>query len=152
MGNLIATNRKAGYDYTLFDGFEAGIELKGSEVKSIRDRKININDSFVRIDKKEAFIYGAHISPYKQSGPFAPDPARVRKLLLHKAEIIKLTSLTSQKGYTIVPAKVYFKKGKVKIEIKLAKGKKFFDKREKIRKREVELELRRSLKSREIKH
>lgn len=131
----------------LFDRFEAGIELKGAEVKSIRDGKININDSFVRIDRAEAFLYGAHISPYKQSGPFAPDPTRIRKLLLHKYEIIKLIGFTSQKGYTVVPTKVYFKKGKIKIEIAIAKGKKFFDKREKMRKRDAERQVQRSLKS-----
>jgi len=148
MKNPVATNRKASYDYVLFDRFEAGIGLKGAEVKSIRDRKININDSFVRINNEEPFLYAAHISPYKQSGPFAPDPTRIRKLLLHKAQIHKLIGLTLQKGYTIVPTKVYFKKGKVKLEIVVAKGKKFFDKREKIRKRQVERELCRSLKTR----
>lgn len=148
MRNPVATNKKASFDYVLFDRFEAGIALKGAEVKSIRERKININDSFVRIDRGEAFLYGAHISPYKQSGPFAPDPTRVRKLLLHKAQIHKLTGLTSQKGYTIVPTKVYFKKGKAKIEIAVAKGKRFFDKREKIKRRQIEREMRRSLKSR----
>lgn len=148
MENPVATNRKASYDYVLFDRFEAGIELKGAEVKSIRERKVNLNDSFARITNGEAFVYGMHISPYKQSGPFAPDPKRIRKLLLHKLQIHKLLGLTSQKGYTIVPTKVYLKKGRVKLEIAVAKGKKFFDKREKIRKRLTEREMRRSLKSR----
>ncbi|MBN1405473.1 MAG: SsrA-binding protein SmpB [Candidatus Omnitrophica bacterium] len=145
--NIFATNRKASFDYALLDRFEAGIELKGAEVKSIRDGKINLNDSFVRIDKQEAFLHGAHISPYKQSGPFAPDPIRIRRLLLHKSEIAKLNGITAQKGYTIVPTKVYFKKAKVKIEIAVAKGKRFFDKRQKLRERRIEREMQRSLKS-----
>lgn len=146
-GSVIAVNRKAGYDYALFDRFEAGIALKGAEVKSIRDTKVNLKESFVRITNDEAFVHGMHISPYKQSGPFAPDPTRERKLLLHKSQIRKLTGLTSQKGYTIVPTKIYFKKGKVKIEIAVAKGKRFFDKREKIKKRQTDREMKRSLQS-----
>ena len=147
MESLIATNRKAGYDYVLFDRLEAGIELRGPEVKSIRERKADINDSFVRITEGEAYVYGMHINPYKQSGPFAPDPTRARKLLLHKEQIRRLLGFVSQKGYTIVPTKLYFKKGKAKLEIATAKGKRFFDKREKIKKRQVEIEIRRSLKS-----
>ncbi len=131
-----------------FDKFEAGIELKGAEVKSIRERQVNLSDSFVRITNDEAYAYGMHIKPYKQSGPFAPDPTRIRKLLLHKSQIHRLAALASQKGYTIVPTKIYFKKGKAKLEIAVAKGKRFFDKREKIRKRQIERETQRFLKAR----
>ena len=148
MKNPVATNRKAGYDYVFFDRFEAGIELKGAEVKSIRERQVNLSDSFVRITNDEAYVYGMHIKPYKQSGPFAPDPMRIRKLLLQKSQIRKLMGLASQKGYPIVSTKIYFKKGKAKLEIAVAKGKRFFDKREKIRKRQLEREMRRSFKSR----
>ena len=147
MSNSVATNKKASFEYQLFDRFEAGLELKGPEVKSIRGRSVNINDSFVRIDRAEAYVFGMHISPYKQSGQFAPDPARARRLLLHKSEIIRLSSFISQKGYTVVPTRVYFKKGKIKLEIAIAKGKKLFDKREKIRKRETDRSIARSLKS-----
>ena len=147
MANPVTTNRKAGYDYVLFDRVEAGIALKGPEIKSIRERKVNLNDSFVRITNDEAYVYGMHISPYKQSGQFAPNPTRERKLLLHKKQIHKLLGLTSQKGYTIVPTKLYFKKGNAKLEIAIAKGKRFFDKREKLRRRETERRMQRSLKS-----
>ncbi len=148
MDNIVATNRKAGYDYVLFERFEAGIELKGAEVKSIRERKANLNDSFVRINQDEAFVFGMHIGPYKQSGQSAPDPMRVRKLLLHRSQINKLSGFISQKGYTAVPTKLYFKEGMAKLEIAIAKGKRFFDKRDKIRKQQVEREMQRSLKSR----
>ncbi|MFH0731462.1 MAG: SsrA-binding protein SmpB [Candidatus Omnitrophota bacterium] len=148
MKNPVITNRKAAFDYVLFDSIEAGIELKGAEVKSIRQAEANLKDSFVRITDNQAYVYGMHISPYKQSGQFAPDPTRTRKLLLHKAQIQKLASLTSQKGYTVIPIKAYFKKGKVKLEIAVAKGKRFFDKREKLREKQVEREIQRSFKSR----
>ena len=147
MNKIVATNHKVHRDYAVLETMECGIELRGSEVKSIRLGKININDSFVRIINNEAFLCGAHISPYKQSGQFAPDPTRIRKLLLHKSQIHKLMGLTSQKGYTIAPTKVYFKKGKAKVEIAVAKGKRFFDKREKIRRRQTEREMKRSLKN-----
>ena len=144
----IAQNKKAHFDYVLFDRFEAGIELKGPEVKSIRQRKVNLKDSFARIERGEIYLYGMHISLYEQSGRFAPDPTRVRRLLLHKAEIDKLQGLTAQRGYTLVPTRLYFKKGFAKIEIAVAKGKRLFDKRERIRRRTVEREMRRALKSR----
>jgi SsrA-binding protein len=142
----IVHNKKAGFDYFLLDRFEAGIELQGAEVKSIRDRKVSLNDSFARVEKGEVYLYGMHISPYPQSGRFAPEPLRVRKLLLHKVEIRKLQGLTSQKGNTLVPTRLYFKKSVVKIEIAVAKGKKFFDKREKIKQKTIEREMKRSFK------
>jgi len=143
----IARNKKAFFEYTLSDKFEAGIELQGPEVKSMREGKISLSDSFVKAEKGEVYLYGMHVSPYKQSGPFAPDPTRVRKLLLHKTEIEKLNSLTNQKGYTVIPTRLYFKKGFAKIEIAVAKGKKLFDKREKLRRQTVDREISRTLKS-----
>ena len=147
MSKIIAQNRKAHFDYNLFERFEAGMELRGAEVKSIRQGKANINDSFARIDNSEVYLHGMHISPYKQSGPFAPDPTRVRKLFLHKSEIAKLRGLVLQKSYTLIPTKVYFKRGFAKVEIAVAKGKKLFDKREKLRRQSAEKEIARSLKS-----
>ncbi len=132
----VTVNRKAHYDYFLFDKFEAGICLTGSEVKSIREGKINLNDSFVRIDKDEAFLYHCHISPYSRiQGYTDMDPTRYRKLLLKHSEINRLLGHTRQKGYSIIPLSVYFKRGLVKIEIALAKGKKQYDKRDTIKKR-----------------
>jgi SsrA-binding protein len=142
----IARNKKAFFEYTLSDKFEAGIELKGPEVKSMREGKISLSDSFVRVEKGQAYLFGMHVSPYKQSGPFAPDPTRVRKLLLHRTEIDKLNSLTAQKGYTLIPTRLYFKRGFAKIEVAVAKGKKLFDKREKLRRQTVDREINRSLK------
>lgn len=143
----IARNKKAFFEYILSDKFEAGLELRGPEVKSMREGKISLSDSFVKAEKGEVYLYGMHVSPYKQSGPFAPDPTRVRKLLLHKTEIDKLNSLTNQKGYTVIPTRLYFKRGFAKIEIAVAKGKKLFDKREKLRQQTIDRETNRSLKS-----
>lgn len=132
----IAVNRKAHYDYFLSDKLEAGICLLGSEVKSIREGKVNLKDSFVRIIKGEAFLYHCHISSYSHvQGHMEIDPTRYRKLLLNKEEIARLEAKVSQKGYTIVPLSLYFKKGLVKLEIAIAKGKKQFDKRETIKRR-----------------
>ena len=142
----IARNKKAFFEYALFDRFEAGIELKGPEVKSIRQGKLALSDSFVRIENGQAYVYGMHISPYKESGPYAPDPKRTRRLLLHKRQIDGLSGSTSQKGHTVIPIRVYFKKGFVKIEIAVAKGKKLFDKREKLRQKTIDKEIKRSLK------
>jgi SsrA-binding protein len=147
MSTDIARNRKAHFEYILLDRFEAGIELKGPEVKSLRQRKANINDSFARIEADELFVYGMHISPYKQSGRFAPDPTRVRKLLLHRSQIERLKTMASQKGHTLIPTRIYFKKGYAKLEIAVAKGKKLFDKRQKLKQRTVDREIKRSLKS-----
>jgi len=144
---MIAQNKKAGYEYNLFDRFEAGIELKGAEVKSLRNKKASLSESFARVEGNAVYLYGAHISPYKQSGSFAPDPTRVRKLLLHKSEIDKLKNLTLQKGFTLMPTKLYFKRGFAKVEIAVAKGKKIFDKREKLRQRAVDMDIKRSLKN-----
>jgi SsrA-binding protein len=142
----IARNKKAFFEYALFEKFEAGIQLNGPEVKSMRQGKIALSDSFVRVEGKQAYVYGMHISPYKQSGPFTPDPLRARKLLLHKQEIASLSQMVLQKGYTLVPLRIYFKKGFAKIEIALAKGKKLFDKRQVLRQKTIDQEIRRSLK------
>lgn len=142
----IATNRQAYHNYTILESIEAGIALKGSEVKSLREGRVNLQDSFARIDKEEIFLYNLHISPYSHVSFDIPNPLRVRKLLLHKNEIIRLSGKVFQKGFTLIPLKLYFKKGKVKVELALAKGKKFYDQREELRRREVEKETRRALR------
>ena len=129
-------NRKARHDYFIHDTHEAGISLLGSEVKSIREGRVNLKDSFVRILNKQAYLFNCHITPYsKIQGHIEMDPIRSRKLLLHKDQIEKLAGLVSQKGFAIVPLKMYFKKGLVKVAIALVKGKKEFDKRDDIKKR-----------------
>ncbi len=134
----VATNRKARHEYFIEDTYEAGIALTGTEVKSIRQGRVNIKDSYASIEKGEVFVNNMHISPYEQGNIYNVDPLRKRKLLLHKREIRKLQFATSQKGYTLVPLSVYLKNGLVKIELAVAKGKKLYDKREDIAKREAE--------------
>ena len=132
----IAVNRKARHDYFLFEKFEAGIALLGSEVKSIREGRINLKDSFVRILRSEAYLFNCHISPYSRiQGYVDIDPVRSRKLLMKRQEIDRLGGRISQKGFSIIPLSVYFKKGRVKVEIAVAKGKKQFDKRQAIKER-----------------
>ena len=143
---IISTNKEARYKYLLFDVFEAGIELKGPEVKSVRDGGVSLKDSFARVENGEIFLYNMHIAPYEYANINAPEPKRARKLLLRKSEIVKLASKISQRGFTIVPTKLYFKKGFAKVEIALAKGKRLYDKREAIKKREAQREMRRSLR------
>lgn len=144
---IVATNKEARYNYTLFDTYEAGIELRGGEVKSLRTGNATLKDSFAMIERGELFLYNMHIAPYEMTTVNVPDPKRVRKLLLHKSDINRLAAQTSQRGYTIIPTKVYFKKGYAKVEVAVAKGKRLWDKREAIQKRETERELRRSLRS-----
>jgi SsrA-binding protein len=145
----IAVNRKARHDYFLHDKFEAGISLFGSEVKAIREGKVNLKDSFVRILKKEAFLFNCHISPYSRiQGYVDLDPRRSRKLLLKRAEIDRLEGLSARKGYSIIPLSIYFKRGLVKVEIALAQGKKQYDKREAIKRRIQERESAAAVKSR----
>lgn len=143
---MIAENRKAKFNYFIEDEFEAGLVLKGTEVKSLRMGRANLKDSYARIKKGELFIYQMHISPY----PFAHydnhDPLRPRKLLMHKAEIKRLYGKINEKGFALIPLKIYFKEGKVKMALALAKGKRRFDKRETIRKRDQKRELERSKK------
>lgn len=143
---LVANNKKAYHDYFIEDKYEAGLVLHGTEVKSLRMGKCSIKEAFIRIENGEVFIYGMHISPYEKGNIFNKDPLRVRKLLLHKEQIRKLIGSSAEKGYTIVPLQVYFSDGRAKLEIGLAKGKKLYDKRQDIarkdQKREAEKELK----------
>ena len=147
-GKLIANNKKAYHDYFILDTYETGISLAGTEVKSLRMGKCSIKESFVRIENGEVFIYGMHISPYEKGNIFNKDPLRPRKLLLHKYEINKLLGKTKEKGIAIVPLKVYFKGSLVKVEIGLAKGKKLYDKRDDIAKKDQKREAERDFKVR----
>ena len=147
-GKLIANNKKAYHDYFILDTYETGISLAGTEVKSLRMGKCSIKESFVRIENGEVFIYGMHISPYEKGNIFNKDPLRPRKLLLHKYEINKLLGKTKEKGIAIVPLKVYFMGSLVKVEIGLAKGKKLYDKRQDIAKKDQQREASRDFKVR----
>lgn len=147
---LIANNKKAYHDYFIDEKYEAGIELAGTEVKSLRMGKCSIKESFIRIEKGEVFVYGMNISPYEKGNIFNKDPLRIRKLLLHKAEIGKLAGKVDQKGYTLVPLQVYFKGSLVKVEVGLARGKKLYDKREDIAKKDQRRELEREFKVRNL--
>lgn len=143
---LIANNKKAYHDYFIEDKYETGIELFGTEVKSIRMGKCSIKESFIRIEKGEVYIYGMHINPYEKGNIFNKDPLRVRKLLLHKSEINRLGARIAEKGYTLVPLQVYFKGSLVKVEIGLARGKKLYDKRDDIAKKDQKREIEREFK------
>lgn len=143
---LVANNKKAYHDYFIEDKYETGIELFGTEVKSIRMGKCSIKESFIRIEKGEVYIYGMHINPYEKGNIFNKDPLRTRKLLLHKSEITKLSSKIAEKGYTLVPLQVYFKGSLVKVEMGLAKGKKLYDKRDDIAKKDQKREIEREMK------
>lgn len=146
MNKSIASNRKAFRDYEVLESLECGIELKGSEVKSLRAGKINLNDSFARVDKSEVFLYNAHISHYAEASYLNVDPVRPRKLLLHAGQIEKIAAKLAQKGLTLVPLKVYFnQRGFAKVELGLCKGKKLYDKRQDIKRRELDLEMRRAM-------
>ncbi|MFH1202374.1 MAG: SsrA-binding protein SmpB [Candidatus Omnitrophota bacterium] len=143
---IIATNRKALRDYVILEAIEAGIELKGSEVKSLRGAKANLKDSFARIENAQVFLYNLHISPYDKGSYFNVEPARTRRLLLHKNQIQRFNGIVAQKGLVLIPLKLYFKNGLAKVELALAKGKRFYDKRQDIKKRETDLEIRRALR------
>ena len=147
---LIANNKKADHDYFIEETYEAGIALHGTEVKSLRMGKCSIKESFVRIEKGEVFIYGMHVSPYEKGNIFNRDPLRVKKLLLHKGEINKLVGKIAEKGFTLVPLKVYFKGSLVKVEIGLAKGKKLYDKRADIAKKDMRREAEKEFKVRNL--
>ena len=147
---LIANNKKAYHDFFILDTFEAGLALHGTEVKSLRMGKCSIKESFIRIENGEVFIYGMHISPYEKGNIFNKDPMRVKKLLLHKAEINKMLGKVKEKGISIVPLKVYLKGSLMKIEIGLAKGKKLYDKRDDIAKKDQKREAERDFKVRNI--
>ena len=143
---LIAQNKKARHDYFIEETFEAGIVLHGTEVKSLRQGKCSLKESFIRIDNGEAYIYNMHISPYEQGNIFNKDPLRTRKLLLHQQQINKLLGAITIKGYTIVPLKIYLKGSLVKLEIAIAKGKKLYDKRQDIAKRDQRREAEKQFK------
>ena len=143
---LVANNKKAYHDYFIEDKFEAGIELFGTEVKSIRMGKCSIKESFIRIERGQVYIYGMHISPYEKGNIFNKDPLRVRKLLMHRAEINRLDSKLAEKGLTLVPLQVYFKGRLVKVEVGLARGKKLYDKRQDIAKKDARREVERDYK------
>lgn len=145
---LIANNKKAYHDYFIEETYEAGITLVGTEVKSLRMGRCNVKESFIRIEKGEVFIYGMHISPYEKGNIFNKDPLRVRKLLLHKRQISKLTGQIAEKGYTLVPLKVYFRGSLAKVEIGLARGKKLYDKRQDIAKKDQKREAEKEFKIR----
>lgn len=148
---LIANNKKAYHDYFIEDTFEAGISLAGTEVKSLRMGKCSVKESFIRIDNGEVIIYGMHISPYENGNIFNKDPLRERKLLMHRYEINKLTGKMKEKGMTLVPLKVYFKGSLVKVEVGLARGKKLYDKREDIAKRDQRREAEKEFKVRNLR-
>ncbi len=144
----IAENRKAFHDYHLLESFEAGVVLLGTEVKAIREGRVNLRDSFARVEDGEIYLYNVNISSYSHRGYADHEPLRRRKLLLHKDEIRKLIGKTIERGMTLVPVRMYFKKGRVKVAVSLAKGKKDYDKRETIKKRETDRETRAAVKSR----
>lgn len=145
-GKLIANNKKAYHDYFIEDKYEAGISLAGTEVKSLRMGKCSVKESFIRVEKGEVFIYGMHISPYEKGNIFNKDPLRTRKLLLHRHEIHKIAGKMAEKGYTVVPLQVYFRGSLVKVEIALARGRKLYDKRQDIAKKDMRRESEREFK------
>ncbi|MCD6474756.1 MAG: SsrA-binding protein SmpB [Anaerolineaceae bacterium] len=143
---VIATNKKARYEYFLLDTYEAGIELRGSEIKSIRARQVSLAEAYVQVDGEEAYLINAHIAPYELANRFNHDPKRNRRLLLHKKEIRNLWDDVRQKGLTIIPVRMYLKNGRAKLEIAVAKGKKTRDKRQEIQKRDQEREMNRRVR------
>ena len=147
---LVANNKKAYFDYFIEDKYEAGVALHGTEVKSIRMGKCSIKESFIRIENGEVFIYGMHISPYEKGNIFNKDPLRVKKLLMHKYEINKIAGKMQQKGYTLVPLQVYLKGSLVKVEVGIAKGKKLYDKRDSIAKKDMKREAEKEFKIRNL--
>ncbi|EHL78635.1 SsrA-binding protein SmpB [Bacillus smithii] len=148
-GKVVAQNKKARHDYFIEETYEAGIVLQGTEIKSIRAGRVNLKDSFARVQKGEVFLHNMHISPYEHGNRYNHDPLRTRKLLLHKKEILKLIGKTKEQGYSLVPLKLYIKNGYAKILLGLAKGKKKWDKREDLKKKEAKREIERAFKSRQ---
>lgn len=146
---LIAQNRKARHDYEVLDSFETGIVLQGTEVKSLRAGKANLKDSYAVVEQGEVYLFNVHISPYEAGNLFNHDPERPRKLLLHRAEIRRLIGRTQQQGLTLVPLKLYFKRGRAKVELALVRGKRQYDKRQDIAKRQAERDVERALKDRD---
>lgn len=142
---MIANNKKAYHDYFILETYEAGISLAGTEVKSLRMGKCSIKESFIRMEHGEVFVYGMHISPYEKGNIFNRDPLRVRRLLLHKKEITKLLGLTAQKGYTLIPLRMYLKCGKVKLEVGVCRGKHLYDKRQDLKEKAVRRDMERRI-------
>ena len=147
---LVANNKKAYFDYFIEDKYEAGVALHGTEVKSIRMGKCSIKEAYIKIENGEVFIYGMHISPYEKGNIFNKDPMRIKKLLMHKYEINKIFGKMQQKGYTLVPLQVYLKGSLVKVEVGVAKGKKLYDKRESIAKKDMKREAEKEFKIRNL--
>lgn len=147
--NLIAQNRKARHDYLVIETIEAGMVLKGTEIKAIRNRRVNLKDGYVRVRDGEAFLVNVHISPYEQGNLFNHDPLRTRKLLMHKKQIAKLTAETKNTGITLIPLKLYIKNGYAKVLIGVAKGKKQYDKRQDLKQKDMNREINRTLKERQ---
>ena len=145
---IIADNRKARHDYHILDTFEAGIVLKGTEVKSLRAGRANLRDAYAAVENGELFLYNMHIRPYTHGNMFNHDPKRTRKLLMHKREIMRLLGQTVEKGNTLVPLRLYFKRGRAKLELALGKGKKLYDKRDTIARRDEQRRIERALKDR----
>jgi SsrA-binding protein len=146
---IISTNRKARHDYHVEETYEAGIVLKGTEVKSVRNARVNLKDSYARIENGEMYLYNMHISPYEQGNRFNHDPLRVRKLLMHKIEISRLYGKITEKGYALIPLKIYLTKGLVKLELGLARGKKLYDKRRDIAEHDSKREMERAFRERQ---
>ena len=142
----LATNHKARRDYTVLESYEAGVELKGTEIKSIRQHRVTIDDSFARIDGDQLFLYNMHISPYEQGGRYNVEPTRPRRLLMHRREIDRLNGLLSQQRLTLIPLRLYEKHGLAKIELAVGKGKRVFEKRDRIREREADREIQRRMR------
>jgi SsrA-binding protein len=143
---IVSTNKKARFNYEIIEKIEAGISLKGTEVKSIRNRNVSIGESYAQVKDNEVFLHNLHISPYEQGNRENHEPVRVRKLLLHKREIKKLVAKTQQKGLSLVPLSIYLRKGKIKVELAIGRGKRLVDKREAIKKKDIEREIERIVK------
>ncbi|HDO3495499.1 TPA: SsrA-binding protein SmpB [Listeria monocytogenes] len=148
-GKLVAQNKKARHDYAIEETFEAGIVLQGTEIKSVRNARVNLKDSYARIDKGEIFLHNMHISPYEQGNRYNDDPLRTRKLLLHKKQISRLIGETKESGYSIVPLKMYIKDGYAKVLIGVARGKKKYDKRQDLKQKEAKRDIERAFKERQ---
>ena len=144
---VFATNHKAGRDYDILESHEAGLELKGTEIKSIRQHRVSIDDSFARVDDGELLLYNMHVSPYEQGGRFNVEPARARRLLMHRRQIDRLAGLLTQKRLTLVPLRLYQQHGLVKVELGVGRGKRVFEKRDRIRERETDRELQRAVRT-----
>jgi SsrA-binding protein len=148
-GKVLAQNKKASHDYFIEETYEAGIVLQGTEIKSIRAGRVNLRDSFARVENGEVFVYGMHISPYEQGNRYNHDPLRPRKILLHKKEIDRLAGVTKEKGYALIPLKIYIKNGYAKVLLGVARGKKNYDKRESLKRKEAAREIERAFKARQ---